>query len=231
MSRYSSPMGAQATKQENISAFSSSMDEAMANAGIGRSDIDDLDTAMAAIADAEKLIQVQRRRIAYLESLALNDEVTGLVNRRGFMNALNRELAAAKRDQQAHGILIMFDLDDFKKINDTHGHAAGDAYLTAFGAVLSAEVRPSDIVARIGGDEFAVLLTRVANKPGTARAQAIVKSINAKAMNWRQHSLPMNVSAGVATYGSRDIAEAVLVSADLKLYANKQRRKSAKHKA
>ena len=181
---------------------------------LNRARISDLDSALAAIGEAEHLIQAQRRRIAYLETLSLSDEVTGLMNRRGYMTALQRELAAAKRDPQAHGVVMMFDLDDFKAVNDGHGHAAGDAYLSS-----------SDIVARIGGDEFAVILTRAAAKPGIARAGSIQKLINSKIMTWRQHTLQFKSSCGIATYTGRDIAEAVLVSADLKLYADKQKRK------
>ncbi|NDE89895.1 MAG: GGDEF domain-containing protein [Alphaproteobacteria bacterium] len=192
---------------------------------LNRARISDLDSALAAIGEAEHLIQAQRRRIAYLETLSLSDEVTGLMNRRGYMTALQRELAAAKRDPQAHGVVMMFDLDDFKAVNDGHGHAAGDAYLSSFAAVLSNIVRPSDIVARIGGDEFAVILTRAAAKPGIARAGSIQKLINSKIMTWRQHTLQFKSSCGIATYTGRDIAEAVLVSADLKLYADKQKRK------
>jgi diguanylate cyclase (GGDEF)-like protein len=152
------------------------------------------------------------------------DEVTGIMNRRGFMAALQREMAHAKRDPAAHGMLLTFDLDDFKKVNDTYGHPAGDAFLTAFGAALAAEVRPSDVVARMGGDEFAVLLTRIAPKPGMARAQAIIKKLNGKHMVWREHLLPFSASMGSAFFAGRDIAEAVMVSADLKLYADKQKR-------
>lgn len=207
--------------------FSGDVEEGLVSNALSRAKIVDLDHALSTIAEAEQLIQVQKKRIAYLETLALNDEVTGLINRRGYMQALQRELSAARRDPQAGGLVLMFDLDDFKSINDTHGHAAGDAYLAAFAAVLNTELRPSDVVARLGGDEFAVIMTRVAVKPGMARAQAILKSINAKSMSWRNHSLPMRTSMGMAGYTGRDIAEAVMVSADLKLYADKQKRKRA----
>lgn len=217
------PMSASLKSSE--SEYGISMNDSMVEGALARAKIGDLDAALAAIGEAEHLIEVQRKRIAYLETLSLSDEVTGLMNRRGFMAALQRELSGAKRDQQAHGVIMMFDLDDFKQVNDMHGHAAGDAYLSSFAAVLGSEVRPSDVVARLGGDEFAVILTRVSAKPGIARANAIVKSINSKIMTWRQHTLQMKASCGVSVYTGRDIAEAVIVSADLKLYADKQKRK------
>jgi diguanylate cyclase (GGDEF)-like protein len=192
---------------------------------LARAKIGDSAAAVSLLGQAQKLIEVQRKRIAHLETLAMEDDVTGIMNRRGFMAALQREMAHAKRDQAAHGMLLTFDLDDFKKVNDSHGHAAGDAFLTAFGAALASEVRPSDVVARMGGDEFAVLLTRIAPKPGLARAQAIIKKLNGKNMMWREHLLPFSASMGSAYFTGRDIPEAVLVSADLKLYADKQRRK------
>lgn len=214
-------------KSETHPTYAPSLSDGIIQEALNRAKIGDIESAITAIQEAEKLIDAQRRKIAYLETLALNDDVTGLVNRRGFMAALQRELSAAKRDSQAHGILIMLDLDGFKQINDTHGHAAGDAYLAAFAAALTSEVRGSDVVARLGGDEFAVLMTRVAGKPGLARGQTIIKNVNAKAMNWRQSALPFRTSMGMAAYAGRDIPEAVMVSADLKLYADKMKRKKA----
>ncbi len=208
-------------------SYAPSMGDGLLQEALKRARIGDMESAIAAIAEAEKMIEAQRRKIAYLETLALNDDVTGLMNRRGFMAALQRDLCAAKRDPQAHGMIIMFDLDNFKAVNDTHGHAAGDAYLSGFAAALTAEVRGSDIVARLGGDEFAMLISRIAGKPGMARSQAIISSINSKSVTWRDVTLPLRSSMGTATFGGRDIAEAVMVSADLKLYAHKQKRKDA----
>ncbi len=216
------------TSATHDGAFAATMQEAMPASLMTRSKVMDMEQALSLIAEADEMILAQRRRIAYLETLSLSDEVTGLMNRRGFMSALHRELSQAKREPQANGVLIIFDLDNFKQINDTHGHAAGDAYLAAFAAALAAEVRPSDVVARLGGDEFAVLLTRAAAKPGMARAATIVRNLNGKSMTWRNSVLPLRASAGVATYTGRDIAEAVMVSADLRLYANKQKRKAGR---
>lgn len=225
MTRYSGSLAAQA-KQEQLAGVSTS-GEVNVEGVIARAKRGDIDAALSALEQAEQLIGAQRKRIAYLETLAMADEVTNLANRRGFMAALHRELAVAKRDPGGHGLLLMFDLDRFKAINDTYGHAAGDAYLSAFGAALSAEVRGSDVVGRMGGDEFAVLLTRTAPKPGLFRALDLIKKLNAKSMMWRESILPFTVSMGAACYSGRDIAEAVMVSADLKLYANKEKRRKA----
>ncbi|QQR70024.1 MAG: GGDEF domain-containing protein [Alphaproteobacteria bacterium] len=180
---------------------------------------------VADLGDALALIAAQQRRITYLESLALTDELTGVFNRRGLTRALQRELAAAMRDQCGGGVLILYDLDGFKRINDRYGHQAGDAYLQAFASVLLAEVRPSDIVARLGGDEFAVILTRTPARIGQARAKLLTESLNSKSMSWRRSCLPLRASFGTTSYRKGDLVDAVLASADLKLYSNKQKRK------
>lgn len=185
--------------------------------------VGDLDTALARIAEAERLIALQKERIEHLEGLALTDELTGLVNRRGFLQALQRELAAAQRERTAGGVLVLCDLDGFKQINDTHGHAAGDAYLRDVAEILLAKVRPSDLVARLGGDEFAILLTRINANNGLARATALEEYFNGCATMWNQHKLPLRASFGLALYTGKDRAEDLMTTADFKLYAHKAR--------
>ncbi len=119
--------------------------------------VNDMDSARLALSEADRVIREQEEHIRRLEGMALTDELTGLFNRRGFMIALNRELALSRRDMGSSGILIMADLDDFKAINDQWGHATGDEYLRAAGQALLNSVRSSDVVARLGGDEFALL--------------------------------------------------------------------------
>ena len=111
-----------------------------------------------------------------LEAHADIDPLTGLANRRAFERELTRALAYVKR----HGInaaLLYLDLDDFKGINDRHGHSAGDAMLRAVASVLGRHVRESDLVARIGGDEFALLLWQCDEANAAAKAQALEASI------------------------------------------------------
>jgi diguanylate cyclase (GGDEF)-like protein len=102
-------------------------------------------------------LAASRQRIGELENRIDVDPLTQTFNRRGFERTLARSLAYVKR-YQAAAALVYLDLDAFKPVNDRHGHAAGDAVLKAVSAALQREVRASDIVARIGGDEFVILL-------------------------------------------------------------------------
>ena len=182
-----------------------------------------------ALSEAQKVIRSQEERIRQLESLAVTDELTGLLNRRGFMMAFQRELIFARRDKDAHGILVMVDLDGFKSVNDLWGHSAGDDYLQAVAHALLSEVRGNDIVARIGGDEFAILFTRMDEETGLRRVGKLEKSFNSRMMQWRDKILPLRASFGLSHYRGSDVAETVMASADLKLYAHKARHQSIRN--
>ena len=177
------------------------------------------------LAAAEKTIGTLSQRIEELENLALTDELTGLLNRRGLLALLRQELAAAARDPKAAGILVMVDLNGFKSINDTHGHSAGDAYLQAVAAALVSTVRPSDTVARLGGDEFAILLTRIDSESGQHRLQHIDHAFHTRSLTWGGHVLPLRASFGAAAWGRDSLPESVLTEADTRLYAQKAARK------
>ncbi len=187
--------------------------------------INDLDGARTALSEAEQVIRSQEERIRQLENLALTDELTGLLNRRGFTLALQRELSSARRDANAGGILVMVDLDGFKAINDLWGHCAGDDYLQAVAHALLSEVRSNDTVARIGGDEFAILFTRMSEETGMMRMRKLEKSFNSRMMQWRDRVLPMRASFGLSAYDGSATPDTIMVSADLKLYASKARRR------
>jgi diguanylate cyclase (GGDEF)-like protein len=177
------------------------------------------------LAMAEQTIASQQQRIEQLENLALTDELTGLINRRGLMQALQHELAAVNRDAEAVGLLILCDLNGFKLVNDTHGHVAGDAYLRAVAKALQADVRPSDVVARIGGDEFALLLKRIDLPQAQARLERLDHVFHTQALTWHGQVLPLAGSFGSAAYGVGDHPEALMHTADMRLYAQKAQRK------
>jgi diguanylate cyclase (GGDEF)-like protein len=186
---------------------------------------------LAGLEEAQRLIEEQRERIAYLESLSSTDELTGLINRRGFNQHFQRELGHAERDPAQGGLLLMIDLDGFKEINDTLGHAAGDAYLRCVARLLAGHVRHQDVVARLGGDEFAVLLTSTDAADAEARVSDLVAQVNAETFTWHGQTLPVRLSLGVCPYGANDRAEVVLRQADARMYADKRRRRDGQRRA
>lgn len=184
------------------------------------------------LAEAQATIAEQQERIAHLESLTMTDELTGLLNRRGFYSHFRRELAAARRHDTASGVLVMIDLDGFKAINDKHGHLAGDSYLRQVARLIAGAVRDEDVVARLGGDEFAVLLTNTDARSGATRADQLTESAAKQRVFWNGTDLAIRFSLGVQPYGPEDHEDEVMRKADIKMYGNKsvRRRKSLRRK-
>ena len=185
--------------------------------------IDAVRGALSAAHQAEHRIAGQKERLAHFERLALTDELTGLLNRRGFEDAIRRTMQGAKRYNEK-GVLIFIDLDGFKPVNDTHGHAAGDKVLVRVAELLSENVRGTDFVGRLGGDEFAILLTRSGWQDGLQRAEAFDVLINGASVDWHGESIAIAASFGVRTYGPEDDLSQVLKSADDAMYAAKRAR-------
>ena len=156
-----------------------------------------------------------------LESLALTDPLTGLANRRLLVDRLSMEMVHARREQFALAVMYL-DLDGFKEINNTLGHAAGDTLLKMVAARLQATVREEDTVARLGGDEFVIVL-RIAE--GVVAGQVATKVIAAVARPYLidGHAATVTVSAGVGLYPVHgEDLDALLKSADLALYEAKR---------
>ena len=111
------------------------------------------------------------QRLAYLETMVSSDELTGLLNRRGLMGAFARANASAKRGGSG-GVIVVCDLDGFKKVNDQQGHAQGDEVLRQIGSILRRKIRKMDAAARFGGDEFALMLDGASLATANANAKA-----------------------------------------------------------
>jgi len=168
-------------------------------------------------------LAASRERVTELEARIDVDPLTETLNRRGFERELKRSLAYVKR-YGVSAALIYLDLDGFKPVNDRHSHAAGDVILKAVAAALVRQVRASDIVARIGGDEFAVLLWNASEANATAKAAALEAAVFATPVRWGSSTLVVGASAGVAPIGPLDTATEVLARADAAMYTRKRER-------
>ena len=178
---------------------------------------------------SQLLIQVldvteRRHNEETLRRLAERDPLTGLLNRRAFDRLLEQHLAEVER-YGSRGALLMVDLDGFKRLNDTRGHLAGDAVLREVASLLTDRLRGSDVAARVGGDEFAVLLTE-AGAPG---AEHVAASIVADAASRLAAVVPAALPpvtlsvGGVLLARGHAGASAVVAAADAALYEAKAR--------
>ena len=182
------------------------------------------DRLTAELKRLETELETSRLRIRELEALIDVDPLTGTLNRRGFERELRRSLAYVKR-YGASAALLFLDLDEFKTVNDRYGHAAGDAVLKAASKSLLRAVRASDVVARIGGDEFVVLLWNIDASDAAAKALVLEAAIGAAKVAWDTGTLSVDASAGVAVLGPADTPAEILARADAAMYARKAERR------
>lgn len=166
-----------------------------------------------------------KKRIAELEQLTTTDDMTGLTNRRGFIHAFEQELDRTNRGISTGGLLIMIDLDNFKMINDTYGHAAGDEALKLVASSLGQHIRKMDVAARMGGDEFVLLFANAGKTRALGRAQSLALKLNSLQLKWKGYHIPVRASIGVKDYGAGDNIEAVFAEADATMYKAKEQSK------
>ena len=171
-----------------------------------------------------QMVDVSEQRVYEdeLHHMADHDPLTGLLNRRGFETALRAHLARCRR-YGTSGALLMLDLDGFKAVNDTLGHAAGDELLKSTATALATRLRESDVVARLGGDEFAVLLPTQHRAEAEAVAAALLEMIRTRvtACPGGEAGL-VNASIGIAPLDVGDVsAEELMANADAAMYASK----------
>ncbi len=166
-----------------------------------------------------------RAQIAELETCADIDPLLNILNRRGFERELARSLAYVKR-YGTDAVLLYIDLDDFKSINDNHGHAAGDELLKAVTAALTAQVRASDVIGRLGGDEFAIVLWNMSVTHAAGKARALEDIIAGAMVPHGSAKLAVGASAGLVALSPLDTPAQAIDAADRAMYVRKREKRA-----
>jgi len=166
----------------------------------------------------------ERKRIeSELQELATTDGLTRLANRRHFMSCLEAHFAYLRRTNGLPAAILMFDLDHFKAINDRWGHAVGDEALRHFASILQMELRAADMAGRLGGEEFAVLLTLADLEGAYVVGQRIQHRLASQLLTHGQETIPLTVSIGVTELRMDDAdTEVALSRSDQALYRAKE---------
>jgi diguanylate cyclase (GGDEF)-like protein len=160
-------------------------------------------------------------RLAGLERLADEDALAPISNRRAFLRDLTRMIGYVARYGTACSLLY-FDLNGLKAINDTFGHAAGDAALIHVAKVLLSNTRSSDVVGRLGGDEFGVLLPRADEVAALNKARSLAAALLRTAFCWEGQPIPMSVAYGAHRLIPTEDAQCALAAADRAMYRQKR---------
>lgn len=188
--------------------------------GLGLSRRDVSDAALAALerlaAERESLAE----RLAAAEALADRDALAPVLNRRAFMRELHRTMSEVERYKTPAAVLYL-DIDGFKALNDSYGHAAGDAVLRHVGLLLLDSVRESDVVGRLGGDEFGVILNRATAEEAHAKAAALSEKLNSAVILHEGMAHRVRASFGVHAIALVEDPETAVARADEAMYADK----------
>ena len=177
---------------------------------------------MAEVQKLREELAQSRKRIEFLETLADQDALAPVLNRRAFVRELTRMIAYAER-YDISGSVLYFDVDDMKQVNDRLGHAAGDAVLTRVAETLVRESRASDVVGRLGGDEYAVILSQADVQSAAAKAASLAQAVAAEPVDWESEQINVTLSYGVHTFAGGEQVEQALDAADRAMYARKRR--------
>jgi diguanylate cyclase (GGDEF)-like protein len=179
-----------------------------------------LTDAEALVAEIERLrAQIARleERVSQLDELAHCDPLVGLPNRRNFVSRLERLIDRVER-YGGPAAMLFVDLDGLKRINDNFGHTAGDEALLQVSKMLVSSVRKSDLVARIGGDEFGILLEHADERGAWEMALRVVETVVGSQFCIDGRCLPLSVAVGVGTVLTGDTPQSVIARADKEMY-------------
>ena len=179
-----------------------------------------IETLMREVERLRRDVEEMKRRNATLEKLADEDTLLPVVNRRAFVRELSRSMSFAQRYGKPSSVSF-FDVNNMKSINDTYGHAGGDAALMHVAQTLLANVRHSDVVGRLGGDEFGVILVQVDDAVAEAKTAELAEKISAEAAVWNGEAIDVSIAYGHYVFCGEEDADDALSAADRAMYAQK----------
>ncbi len=182
-------------------------------------------TLMAEVDNMRHELEIAHRRISELEKLADQDSLIEISNRRAFVREMTRMISYSDR----YGInssLIFLDMNDLKILNDTHGHKVGDQALMHVAKTMISSLRDSDIVGRLGGDEFGIILPKASEKNADAKAQQILAAIEKKPLILDGKKIQLKFAYGIYPLHSGLSPDQALDHADKKMYSHKQSMKN-----
>ena len=181
------------------------------------------ETFLLTVGGAILIVLLERERAEFIQkAAALVDPLTGVANRRAFAEQAVQSLSDSQRDDLPLS-LVFFDLDHFKSINDNHGHAVGDRVLRRFADVARSYLRPDDVIGRLGGEEFAVILPRISPGAAYVVADRIRVAFNESCRSIDELSLNLSVSAGIAAAHVWSTFDTIMQAGDEALYRAKSR--------
>lgn len=179
---------------------------------------------MTLMGEVDRLRQDAADTRSRLEEMALaadQDMMLPVLNRRAFVRETTRFIAVATR-YGTPSSLLYFDLDDFKLVNDTYGHAAGDAALVHFADVLLQQVRDTDVVGRLGGDEFGVVLSHVSLDQALRKGESLAQALREAPPNWQGKEIDLKFSFGAYELKAGENADTAMAQADQAMYEHKR---------
>ncbi len=178
---------------------------------------------MGEVVRLKREFEATRQQLAEVERAANQDTLLPVLNRRAFVREAARFAALVER-YGTPASLLYFDLDGFKRVNDAHGHAAGDAVLHHFADMLASHVRGSDVVGRLGGDEFGVLLSHATLDQARQKGESLAQALLANPPRWQNTPVIVSFSCGAHELRVGENADTAIANADQAMYAQKRAR-------
>jgi len=172
--------------------------------------------------DAEDTITSQNKRLEDLEALCTTDEVSGLLNQRGFYRNFSQEVARSQRDINQGGLLVMFSLENLGRIRKKHGGVAADSAVKLIARALESEIRTCDHAARLLDDEFVLLFTDTNMDKSLLRLQNMALRLNKLSLLWNGEDIRLNLSLGLKSFTSHERADTVFKAACDDLHRNRK---------